>query len=77
MSSRRKWTFGFLLMLLGVALFMGARPQKCADAVCGDQHADAPAYGVPGAFMVGRRDFLTDGEPALALKMWYPALSAG
>ncbi len=75
MSTRKKWTFGFLLMLLGLALFMGARPQKCADAVCTDRHPDAPTYSAPGRHLVGRRDLLSDEEPQLAMKMWYPALA--
>ncbi|MAU01233.1 MAG: hypothetical protein CL608_29160 [Anaerolineaceae bacterium] len=75
MSSRKKWIFGFLLALLGLVLFMGARPQKCADGLCADRHPDAPAYGVPGAYPVGRRDFSTGEEPHLVLKVWYPALS--
>lgn len=73
MSSRKKWIFGFLVALLGLVLFMGARPQKCADGLCTDRHPDAPTYGVPGAYLVGRRDFLTGDEPSLAMTMWYPA----
>ncbi|MBK8904455.1 MAG: hypothetical protein IPM53_24970 [Anaerolineaceae bacterium] len=77
MSSRKKWTLGFLLALLGLALIMGTRPKKCADGICNDWRLNAPTYGLPGAYQVGRRDFLTDDEPSLAMTIWYPALHQG
>lgn len=74
MSSRKKLIFVFLFVSLSVALFVGARPQKCADTVCSDERPAAPPYGVPGAYPVGSRDLETVNDPPLALKMWYPAL---
>ncbi|MFQ5435973.1 MAG: alpha/beta hydrolase family protein, partial [Anaerolineae bacterium] len=77
MSSRKKWTLGFLLALLGLALFMSTWPKKCADGICSDRYLDAPTYGLPGTQQVGKRDFLTDDDPPLAMTMWYPALHQG
>jgi predicted dienelactone hydrolase len=77
MLSHKKWVFGFLLLVLGLGLFVGTRPQKCADTVCTDKRPDAPPYGVPGSYPVGSRVLESGDEPPLAMKMWYPALPEG
>jgi predicted dienelactone hydrolase len=37
--------------------------------------SDAPAYGVRGAYAVGARDLVIEGETALDITVWYPALN--
>lgn len=74
MLSHRKLLSGFLLILLGLALFVGVQPQKCAYTICTAHRSDAPPYSVPGAYAVGRRDLVTEDESPLAMTMWYPAL---
>lgn len=77
MLSHKKWVFGFLLLVLSLGLFVGTRPQKCADTVCTDKRPDAPPFGVPGPYPVGSRVLESGDEPPLAMKMWYPALPEG
>ncbi len=77
MLSHKKLLFGFLLLLFSAAVVIGMRPQKCADGLCNDIHLDVPTYGVPGPHQVGIRNLMSDDEPSLAMKLWYPALSEG
>ena len=73
MSTYKKYLFGLFLALLGVALFVGLRPQKCAAGPCLDDRIERPTYAVAGGQAVGIRELATGGESPLALKMWYPA----
>lgn len=74
MVTYRKLIFGVFSLLLAAALFFGLSPQKCADGICTEQRADAPAYGVPGEFVAGSRVLAKAVEPDLDLSIWYPAV---
>ncbi len=73
MKTHKKLIFGLFSVLLAAALFLGTRPQKCADGICTEQRPDAPTYGVPGAYPVGSRWLAMEEGPRLALRIWYPA----
>lgn len=74
MLAHKKLILGLFAILLAAGLFVGTRPQKCADGICSEQRrSDAPAYGKPGVHPVGRRTLVMDAEPRLEMALWYPA----
>lgn len=74
MLPHKKLIFAIFSILLLAGAYFGTRPQKCADAICAPEpRPDAPAYGVPGAYAVGRRVLEMAEEPNLELSLWYPA----
>lgn len=73
MLTHKKLIFGLFSILLLVGAYFGTRPQKCADGICTYHAADAPTYGVPGAYPVGRQVLEMAEEPNLELSLWYPA----
>lgn len=73
MSYRKKFVFGFFLMLALTALFVGARSGKGGTVTRTDVRANMSAYGVRGPHRVGKRDLTTDDERPLKIIIWYPA----
>lgn len=74
MLSHKKLILALFSILLLAGAYFGTRPQKCADAICAPAPPpDAPAYGVPGAYPVGRRVLEMAEAPNLELSLWYPA----
>lgn len=73
MVTPKKLIFVLFSILLLAGAYFGTRPQKCADTVCAQPRADAPTYGVPGSYPVGRQVLEMAEEPYLELSIWYPA----
>ena len=71
MSTRKKWFFGFFLLLVLAALWVSIRPQKGGAA----GRPNMPTYGARGPHRVGKRDLVIDGERPLPMIIWYPAAS--
>ncbi len=49
--------------------------QEIADTAPTGIRPDAPTYGVRGQYPVGTRDLLIEGDSALDITLWYPALN--
>lgn len=70
----KKLIIGLFSMLLLAGAYFSTHPQKCADTICIEPRADAPTYGVPGAYPVGYQVLEMVEEPNLELAIWYPAV---
>ena len=74
MSTRKKFFFGFFLILGLTALFINVKPGKGTVVTHTTERPDTPAYGLPGPYPVGKRSLETNDDTPLAIKIWYPAL---
>lgn len=74
MFTHKKLIFSVFSILLLAGVYVGTRPQKCADGICTELHSHVPTYGVAGAHPVGRRVLVMAEEPNLDLSIWYPAV---
>lgn len=64
------------LLVLFLIMMMLASSIMAQDAVTrSGARPDTPTYGVRGAYAVGARDLVIEGETSLDITVWYPALN--
>ncbi|NJN37331.1 MAG: hypothetical protein HC794_10175 [Nitrospiraceae bacterium] len=75
-SSERVGRMSRKLLVLFLVLMMLASSIMAQDEVTpSGARSDAPTYGVRGAYAVGTRDLVIEGETSLDITVWYPALN--
>lgn len=67
--SRRLLVLFLLLMLVANSVIAQEEVTRSGE------RSDAPTYGVRGAYAVGTRDLVIEGETPLDITLWYPALN--
>jgi predicted dienelactone hydrolase len=76
MLRRKLWVIAVSILLLLSALYMGVMVPFGNAAARTDLRSDVLPYGVRGPHPVGTRGLVSDGEAALDVTLWYPALNA-
>jgi predicted dienelactone hydrolase len=76
MLRRKLLVIAVSILLVLVALYVSVMVPFGNAAARADSRSDVPPYGARGPHPVGTRGLVMDGEAALDMTMWYPALNA-
>lgn len=75
MIHRKQLVLAIVMLLILAAVSVGVRAQEAETVVHSGLRPDAPPYGTRGAYAIGTRDLVIEGETSLDITVWYPALN--